>query len=183
MSATVSPLLQLPVELILLITPYLPNRSLSKLARTCHALHNLLTPLLDRKLKRKENEVRQWAIRRNWPVVVSYTLKLPRARRVRNGHWLFYLAASDGFEEIIRVLLEHGVSPGPNHEKVYSPLRAAKDSGHMGVVKMLLESKGYWKRWRRDKTPKQWVIRIDGFVSDLGDIGKGWVAAAGRSMR
>lgn len=84
------------------------------------------------------------------------------------GRTALSLASERGYDEIVKLLLEHGAEPDPEDQDKKTPLSWATRGGHAGIVRRLLDAKVQPdKKGIKEKTPLQRAIQLSRAMGKL----------------
>ncbi|KAH8155542.1 uncharacterized protein LAJ45_00552 [Morchella importuna] len=131
------PLLQLPNELLLVISRGLKPNNLNSFLQTNHRLASLLTPLLHR-IAIEEREL-SWAVRGGYAPLVKLLLENGKDTECFLMGSLIHWAALYGHRAVIEQLLDMGFDISQKDQSGESALFWAVKSGREETVSFLLE--------------------------------------------
>lgn len=136
----VSPLLALPLDLLLMIIDILPTHTLFAFSRTCHTLQALLTPLLVAHCATRADTILRWAVENKRPDLLKCAMaegaSMPSGP---DGAYLLGKAVDQGYVDIVRLLLAHGADPNKGFGHT-PPLVSAVCGGDVPIARILLEA-------------------------------------------
>lgn len=142
--------LRLPHLLILSIASHLPMKEISRLSRTTHNLHNLLTPMLSSLFEENVMGIyissamhgRTEILARTLPLIAEPNTIICDDSTQYTGYGALHLFARWGYEDAVEMLLERGawVNDVGNHHRL-SPMHCAIIGRHAGVMRLLLAAK------------------------------------------
>lgn len=141
-------LMVLPDELILEIAGYLSIRDLGAFVRTSKQIYDKLNPALYAKsadFEDSRGDILFWAAHENRPKTAECFLRYAPSGYPSDfyGYMALQVAASNGAEDVVRILLGFSINPNPRVEWEHSkptPIENATSNRNRAIVKMLLEA-------------------------------------------
>ncbi|KAJ7646584.1 ankyrin repeat-containing domain protein [Roridomyces roridus] len=142
---TLNPFDELPTELVLQISLFLPLSSLNVLLLTCTRLHEILQPELESRLTSDlARDLLLWASEESKPHIVAKLLSPPHSVNPSdygfNKEKPIHVATEAGSLEIAALLLKAGADPGATWDLMEKqPLHVATSQRDVAMISLLLD--------------------------------------------